>query len=120
MGLNRSKYLATYLKNKGYKTKYGGIGPCRVDPAPANPLKKEDVKWADLIIVARKKHEPILKKEFNVKGKKLIILDITDSRKKMSEIYPEFKKIDHPSFNKKWTYPQLRKAIKPFLPFTQK
>lgn len=120
MGLNRSKYLATYLKRKGYPTRYGGIGPCRVDPAPANPVKKEDLDWADIIITARKKHKPILLNDLGVKDKKIICLDITDSRKAMSEIYPEFKKIEHSLFNKKWTYPQLRKAIKPHLPFKNK
>ena len=63
MGLNRSKYVAGYLNEKGYETRFGGIGPCRIDPVPANPLKKEDVEWADILIVAREKHKPILEKE---------------------------------------------------------
>tara|TARA_Y100000034_G_C6763909_1_gene340442 strand:+ start:381 stop:773 length:393 start_codon:yes stop_codon:yes gene_type:complete len=120
MGANRSKYLAKYLKGKGYRTRFGGVGPCRFSPFPTNPLKKEDVEWADVIITARKKHGPILKKNFKVKGKKVIFLDITDSRKAMSKIFPEFKKISHFEFNKKWTYPQLRKAIKPYLPLKKK
>lgn len=41
MGLNRSKYLAEYLKGKGYETRYGGVGPCKIDPEPANPLDKK-------------------------------------------------------------------------------
>ncbi len=116
MGLNRSKYLADYLKGKGYEARYGGVGPCRIDPFPKNPIKQEDVEWADIIITARKKHKPILIKSYNAKNKKIIVLDITDSRKAMAEIYPEFKKIEHSDFNKKWTYPQLRKAIKKYLP----
>ncbi len=117
MGLNRSKYLAEYLAKKGYKTKYGGVGPCRIDPEPANPAKKEDMDWADIIITARKKHKPILINEFGVKNKRIICLDITDSRKAMSEIYLEFKDISQEEFNKKWTHPQLEKAINEFLPF---
>jgi len=117
MGLNRSKYLAGYLGEKGYETRYGGVGPCRVDPFPANPLKKEDVAWADIIITAREKHKPILIENYDVQNKKIITLDITDSRKAMSEIYPEFKNIEHHKFNEKWTYPQLRKAIEEYLPF---
>jgi predicted protein tyrosine phosphatase len=117
MGLNRSKYLAGYLNEKGYDTRYGGIGPCRIDPEPANPASKEDMEWADIIITARKKHEPILKEKFNMGHKKIICLDITDSRKAMSEIYPEFKNIEHSEFNKKWTHPQLKKAIDKYLPF---
>lgn len=119
MGLNRSKYLAEYLKDKGYDTRYGGIGPCRIDPEPKNPLKKEDVEWADIIITARKKHKPILDKDFGVKNKRIICLDVTDSRKSMSKIYPEFKNIEHDEFNQKWTYPQLRKEIGRYLPLTK-
>jgi len=80
MGLNRSKYLAKYLKGKGYNTRYGGIGPCRIDPYPANPAKKQDIAWADVIITARDKHKPILLKDFGAKGKKIISLEISDSR----------------------------------------
>ena len=59
-GFERSKYLAEYLNKKGYETRYGGIGSCRVDPEPANPVNGEDFEWADIIITARKKHKPIL------------------------------------------------------------
>lgn len=116
MGENRSKYFATYLRNKGYKTRWGGVGPCRVDPAPTNPVKEKDIEWADVIITARPKHELEMKKKFNIKNKKLIILDVCDSRKKIGEIYPELNFLDKEVFNKKWTYPQLRKSIKPYLP----
>lgn len=116
MGLNRSKYLAEYLGEMGYETRYGGIGPCRIDPEPANPAKIEDMDWADIIITARKKHEPILLEKFGIKDKRIICLDVTDSRKAMSEIYPEFREIEHSDFNQKWTYPQLRKSIEKYLP----
>jgi predicted protein tyrosine phosphatase len=116
MGLNRSKYLAKYLRRKGYKTRYGGVGPCRVDPYPANPIKKEDVEWADIIIAARDKHKPILEKEWKVKGKEIITLEVSDSRKRAAETHPEFKKITHKKFNRVWTYPKLRKAVKEHLP----
>jgi len=119
-GLNRSKYLAEYLREKGYDTKYRGVGPCRIDPEPKNPVKKEDIEWADIIITARKKHKPILNNNFGVRDKRIICLDITDSRKAMGEIYPEFKNIEQNEFNKKWTYPQLRKEIEKYLPLAKK
>lgn len=120
MGLNRSKYLAEYLREKGYDTRYGEIGPCRIDPESKNPVKKEDIEWADIIITARKKHRPILNNNFGVKDKKIICLDLTDSRKAMGEIYPEFKNIEQDEFNQKWIYPQLRKEIERYLPLTKK
>ncbi len=120
MGRNRSKYLAKYLNEKGYETRYGGVGPCRVDPAPENPAKKEDMNWADIIITARKKHRPILMEKYGIKEDKIISLEVKDSQKAASEIYPEFKSIEHDEFNQKWTYPQLRKAIAPYLPLKMK
>ena len=116
MGRNRSRYLASYLKNKGYRTRYGGIGHGRKDVNPDNPFNQKDVDWANIIIIVRKKHKPILKKNYKIKGKKIIILDVTDSRRIIGEEHPEFKDLDYATFQKKWTYPQLRKAIKPYLP----
>ena len=115
MGRNRSKYLASYLKNKGYRTRYGGIGYGRIDLHPDNPFNQEDVDWANIIIVVRKKHKPLLKKHYKIKNKKIIVLDVTDSRKAIGEKYPKLKDLDYETFQKKWTYPQLRKAIKPYL-----
>lgn len=116
MGLNRSKYLAEYLRKKGYNTKYGGVGPCKWDPVPANPICNEDVKWADIIITARDKHKPILVKDYKAKNKRIICLEVTDSQKEISKIHPKFKDMERSKFNKKWTQPQLRKALKPYLP----
>ena len=47
-GQNRSKYLAEYLKEKGYSTDYGGV---KADGA--NPLTQEKVDWADVIVAVR-------------------------------------------------------------------
>jgi len=115
MGRNRSKYLASYLKNKGYRTRYGGIGHGRIDLDPDNPFNQEDVDWADIIIIVRKRHKPLLKKNYKIKGKKIIVLNVTDSRRIVGEEYPEFKDLDFETFQKIWTRPQLRKAIKPYL-----
>lgn len=115
MGRNRSKYLAYYFKNKGYRTRYGGIGHGRIDEKAHNPFNQEDTDWADVIIVVRKKHKPLLKKDYKIKNKKVIVLDVTDSRRIIGEKYPKFKDLDYETFQRKWTRPQLRKAIKPYL-----
>ena len=116
MGLNRSKYVAEYLNEKGYETRYGGIGPCRVDPEPANPINLEDLNWADIIITARKKHKIILEEDLGIKNKKIIVLEVSDSRKRAAETHPEFRNIEHSEFNQLWTYPKLRGALEPHLP----
>ncbi len=116
MGQNRSKYLADYLEQLGYETRYGGVGPCKWDPKPVNEVKFEDVKWADIIITARNKHIPILIEKYNAKGKKMIALEVIDSRKKMAGTHPEFKQMERSEFNRIWTYPQLEKTIAKYLP----
>ncbi|MFQ5531796.1 MAG: hypothetical protein ACE5ES_04235 [Candidatus Nanoarchaeia archaeon] len=120
MGLNRSKYLASYLKNKGYSTRFGGIGFGRVNLNPHNPFKQEDIDWADIIIVVRKKHKPLLKKHYKIEHKRIIVFDVTDSRRIVGEKYPKFANLDYETFQRKWTYPRLRKAIKPYLPLKGK
>jgi len=44
-GANRSKYLAQYLRGKGYYTRSGGI-----EDDAINPLKFNYINWADIII----------------------------------------------------------------------
>jgi len=116
MGLNRSKYLAKYLKNKGYSTRFGGVGHGKIDLHAHNPFTQEDVDWCDLIITARKKHGPLIKKKFKTKGKKIIQLDVTDSRRMVIPDHPELDNLDYETFQRRWTYPKLRKAIRPYLP----
>ncbi|MEM3113053.1 MAG: hypothetical protein QXI33_01365 [Candidatus Pacearchaeota archaeon] len=109
-GVNRSKYLAKYLRNKGYKTKYGGLGEFSI-----NPIHQISIDWADVIIVVRKKFLPVLKKKFKIKGKKIIVLDVIDSPLSLPKEHEHLRLPDYIHFQRKWTYPHLRKAIKPYL-----
>ena len=143
MGVNRSRYLASFLNKKGYNTRYGGLGIERklatylrrkgydierkgkflnhvIYKKAYNPLKQKDIDWAEVIIVVRKKHRPLLKKRHGLKGKRLIVLDVTDSKGRIEKKFPELAKLNYAQFNNKWTYPQLRKAIKPYLPLKVK
>lgn len=116
-GLNRSKYLALYLRRKGYKTRYGGLEPYEENPNwNWNSTNQKDIDWADTIIIVRKRLENVLKKKFKVsKTKKIIVLDVTDSKRLLPKEFSKLKKLDYHEFQKKWTYPQLRKAIKRYL-----
>ncbi|MGV8151477.1 MAG: hypothetical protein ACP5OG_00195 [Candidatus Nanoarchaeia archaeon] len=118
VGVNRSKYLASYLKRKGYLTRFGGVDYKK--EGYYNPLKQTDVDWANIIIVVRKRLKPILKKKFNIKNKKLIVLDVSDSKNLIPEEFAHLKELNYLEFQKKWTRPQLRKAIKPYLPLNLK
>jgi len=110
-GMNRSRYLAGYLRNKGYNTRYGGASI----EAP-NPIHQKDIGWADVIIVVRKRLVPIMKERFHVKNKKLIVFNVTDSPLSLFFERKMLKFMDYLDFQKKWTYPQLRKNIEKHLP----
>ncbi len=114
-GINRSKYLAGYLRRKGYSTRYGGVEDGK---QTLKKLNKKDIDWADIIIVVRKRHLKLLKKKFRTHKlkKKIIVLDVTDSRKLIPKKFAELKNLNHKELNRIWTYPKLRKAIKPYLP----
>ncbi|MEA3329527.1 MAG: GrpB family protein [Nanoarchaeota archaeon] len=64
----------------------------------------------DILISVSKKQ--IIK----TKDKKIIVLDVTDSRIIIGKKYPELSKLNFETFQKKWTKPKLRKAINPYLP----
>lgn len=110
-GLNRSRYLAKYLKNKGYNTRYGGA----TIEAP-NPIYQRDIDWAEVIVVVRKRFVPVMKERFHIKGKKLIVLDVSDSPFTLFLENKKLKFLDYFNFQEKWTYPQLRKNVEMYLP----
>ncbi|MEK6874033.1 MAG: hypothetical protein AABW91_04260 [Nanoarchaeota archaeon] len=114
-GLNRSKYLAGYLRNKehGYNTRYGGA----TIEAP-NPIHQKDIEWADVIIVVRKRLVPIMKERFHIdsKRKKLIVLNVADSPFALFFENRKLKFSDYFDFQNKYTYPKLRRKIEKYLP----
>tara|TARA_Y100000310_G_scaffold263261_1_gene273365 strand:+ start:2693 stop:3061 length:369 start_codon:yes stop_codon:yes gene_type:complete len=114
--MNRSKYLASYLRKKGYSTRHGGVEPYEKPEYKWNLLSQKKIDWADVIIVVRKRLNALLKKKFKARGKKIIVLNVTDSKRLIPEKFKELRDLDYKEFQKKWTYPQLRKAIKPYLP----
>ncbi len=115
VGFNRSKYLAKYLRLKGYSTRYGGVD--YEGQYNSKPLRQEDVDWADVIIIVRKRLQKIFEKKFkNWKDKKRIIIDVTDSNNMIPKELVHLSSLNHLEFQKKWTYPQLREKIKFYLP----
>ena len=116
-GMNRSKYLAGYLRRKGYSAKFGGVEPYENPEYKWNPVSQKKIDWADVVIVIRKRLVSILKKNFKVHHKtKIILLNVTDSQNLIPSEFKHLRNINHKEFNKKWTYPQLRKAIGKYLP----
>ena len=73
-----------------------------------------------MIIVVRKRLAPVLKKKFKIKGKRVIVLDVTDSKRLAVLEDKSLAELDYLTFQKKWTSPKLRKAIKEHLPLKKK
>lgn len=105
-GKTRSKYLSSYLKKKGYKTRYGGLAPNAV-----KKIRQKDIDWADTIIFVRKGLPTIAKNKFKIKNKNIIRFHVSDSRKKVGKRFPKLRDLPKNKFHKLWTYPKLEKAI---------
>ncbi len=122
--MNRSKYLAQYLKGKGYLTKYGGVEGYGDEEKNKHyrwvEATQKQVDWADILIVVRGKFKISLKKKYKVGKKKIITLEVVDSKKLIPEKFADLRDLSYWDFQKAWTYPQLRKAIKPYLPLKVK
>jgi len=105
-GENRSKYLASILKNKNYDVKYKGV------KSKTNQLTQKDVDWADKIIIVRDVLKEMFLKKFDPKKKEIITLDIIDNpesiRGKSDFVWNKYQE--------KNVYPEIEKQIKKYLP----
>jgi len=81
LGLNRSRYLAKYLGEKGYDTKWRGLESCDFNLESKNLIGIKDIEWADIIVVSKEKYKSILNDNFKVRDKKIVCLDIVSLRK---------------------------------------
>jgi len=109
IGVNRSKYIANYLRKKGYSTRYGGIKDEAI-----KPLDFKHVEWADVIIFAREKHKEYFEDKYGrpYSGKKIYVLEVRDSGKDVPKELDYLHNLPRDEFNKKWTHPNLRKKLK--------
>ena len=114
-GRNRSKYLAKYLKGKGYRTRFAGMEIDEKNPINQKIITNEDVDWADIIIFVKPKLERLFKEKYKF-NKKVIVIKVTDVKELIPEKFAHLRKLPEKEFQKKWTYHQLRKSIKPYLP----
>jgi len=66
-GKNRSGYLASYLQQKGYATKFGGVYP-----ESDNMVMQDLVDWSQVIIFVQPQTKEIFLKSFQIKKQKLL------------------------------------------------
>lgn len=118
LGRNRSRYLADYLEKKGYLTRHGGVNcpKCKECINQCSMLKQADVDWADVIIIVRKMLVKPFKERYKWRSKKVIVLDVTDSRKVAGRKDSRWLRITNKLFQEHYVRRHLREAIKPYLP----
>ncbi|OGJ17915.1 hypothetical protein A3K73_02820 [Candidatus Pacearchaeota archaeon RBG_13_36_9] len=117
LGRNRSRYLAKYLAKKGYETRHGGVNCSRCKKCrQCRLLLQGDVDWAEVIVIVRKILVKNFKEKYKWKGKKIIVLDVTDSRKVAARKDPRWLRITNRLFQEYYVHAHLRRAIKPYLP----
>ncbi|HKL23917.1 MAG TPA: hypothetical protein VJ912_01135 [Candidatus Nanoarchaeia archaeon] len=110
MGANRSKYIAKYLRRKGYSTRYGGVKEDAI-----KPFYFKHVEWAEIIIFARKKHKEYFENKYGKNyylGKKIFVLEVRDSGKDVPKELNYLHNLPREEFNKKWTHPNLRQKLR--------
>lgn len=96
---------AAILAEQGHETRYGGI-----DPEAPNPVKAEDVTWAEGVVFARKRHQDEFHAKFKVFEKEFV-LEVSDDP---AEIGPELaeRRAANPNvFYGEYTYPRIRAAL---------
>lgn len=70
IGQNRSRIIASILKEHGHDTRYAGVGDSAI-----NPVNQDMVDWADVVVTALDAHSRALQQRYLVK-KRVISLDI--------------------------------------------
>ncbi len=113
-GVNRSRYLAEYLREKGYETDF-----CGVAEGAERECTGEKIEWADLIICTTPKHLRLLLEKFHIR-KPVIVLRIRDvsagTARKMirAGMVGELNEL-----KEKLVYWQIRREIGAFLPLEE-
>ena len=109
-GKNRSRYVANYLRRKGYSTRFGGVKESEI----INPVNPKYIEWADLIIFAQEKQKKWFVEKFGDFKKNYLILDVRDSGHDVPEDKKYLLKLPKKEFNRVWVHPNLRKKLKEF------
>lgn len=79
--VDRSKtaadFYAEQFNNHGFRS--AGTNHALCKESGTNPLKQEDLDWADLILVMEQKHQDWIEENLAQKGTQINVLDIEDN-----------------------------------------
>lgn len=110
-GKNRSKYLAEYLREKGYGSDFKGVGD-----VSQNPVTQKEIDWADVLVFVKPEIQAEFFRKFDKpKNKKVICLDVED---RTSVLCPKpLRGESWIDFQRNCVYPELKRQIDKYLPF---
>jgi len=111
-GRNRSKYLASYLEQKGYEVKFAGISP-----ESDNLVTQEMVNWSQVIIFIKPEIKEYFSQHFLVSNQQLITLDAEDRLEILAPDKPNPTAEEWTQIQKEKVYPELERQIEKYLPF---
>jgi len=109
-GENRSRYLAEYLKRKGYDADYAGV-----NQSNERELTRK-IAGADIVITVHESVRDRLFERFNLTGKRHIELEVED---RPERVLPECKQLsgeDWTAFQEAYVYPELKRQMHGYLP----
>lgn len=107
LGQHRSKLAANYLADKGFDTRYRGS-----QTNSSNPITKEDIAWADILVFARARHKTLVEDRFGEFNKQSFVLDVTDDPAKIPEIWRRVLLEKPDTFYQEYTRPLVEEKLK--------
>lgn len=108
-GINRSRYLAEYLKSKGYNNVvYGGV-------QEDEDVVKEKIEGSDLIITVHPEVKDALDVHFDIGDRKVIELNVDDRTRNYTANGESLKGDEWTAFQEENVYPKLVEQIESIL-----
>lgn len=105
-GRTRSKYLAEYLRKKGFATKFGGISK-----SAQVKITKNKLDWTDKIVIVDGKVRKKFLEEYGVPKKEIIMLNVLDHPRQYPREAQEMINKVRKKFKEKYVFPNLRRQI---------
>ena len=114
MGMNRSKYLADFLMEKGYDTDCAGI---LIETK--NSVTQKRVDDSDVLIFVLPRVQEKFLQHFRIEKQKIITLNVEDRLDILCPEKPNFTPVEAKEAYERLVYPKLRRQIAKYIPLLQ-
>lgn len=111
MGMNRSRHLAGFLREKGYDTDCAGILP-----ETKNQVSQERVDQSDVLVFVLPRIKEKFLDRFSVNTQQIITLDVEDRIDLLCPDAGELTQEEKQAIYQERVYPELEKQIGSYFP----